>query len=104
MTDDEVRRTIDDLERLLLADAIEEVEQHLAADDPELVHRVRQWYRVEVATAIAVFALLAIGAVLLTVGIATASWGGWFGGLGAFAGAFAVNAVRDRMARRLGVE
>lgn len=49
------------------------------------------------------FALLAIGTVLLTVGLATASWIAWLGGVGAFAGAFAVNAVHDRTIDRLGL-
>jgi hypothetical protein len=100
MTDDEVRRTIDELERALTRQAIEEVERGLADDDPAFVRRVRKHCRIECATALAVFLLLATGAVMLTVGLATPSWPIWMGGIMAFLGSFAVNALHERTLQR----
>jgi Protein of unknown function (DUF3040) len=62
MNDDQVSR------------AIERIEQELVHDDPAFVHRFSAARRAELCTAIAVFVLLASGAVLLTVGLATPSW------------------------------
>jgi Protein of unknown function (DUF3040) len=96
MTDDEVRRTIDELERALTTEAIDEVEQGLAHDDPVFVRRVRNRCRAEVASALTVILLLATGAILLTAGFATLSWPVWLSGVLAFLGSFAANALHER--------
>ena len=85
MTDDEVHRAIDSLE------------QGLLLDDPAFVRRVKRLYRTELATAIVVFVLLAVGVVLLTVGAATASLPLWLGGVAAFLASFAANALHDHL-------
>lgn len=100
MTDDEVRRTIDELERVLTREAIEEVEHGLAHDDPAFVRRIRRQCRVEMATALSVFVLLATGAVLLTVGLATPSWPTWVAGILAFLASFVANALHERTLQR----
>jgi Protein of unknown function (DUF3040) len=99
MTDDEVRRTIDQLERALVRDALEGVEQCLAHDDPAFVRRFHHRCRAEMASAIGVFLLLAVGAVLMTVGFATLSWPAWVAGVLAFLASFGVNAHHDRIIR-----
>lgn len=71
--------------------AINEIERGLIHDDPAFVGRLQALRRSEIATAIAVFALLASGAVLLTIGFATLSWMAWCAGLLAFAASFAVD-------------
>jgi hypothetical protein len=96
MTDDDVRRAIDELEGALAREAIEEVERGLARDDPAFVRGIEDRWRVENAVLLAVGVLLAAGAVLLTVGLATFSWPVWVAGLLAFLGALAVNALHDR--------
>jgi uncharacterized membrane protein YesL len=100
MTDDKVRRTIEELERALTREAIAEVERGLAHDDSEFVRRFRSRYRAEIVTALSVFLLLAAGAVLLTIGLATVSWPAWIAGILAFLGSFAVNALHDRSVQR----
>jgi Protein of unknown function (DUF3040) len=100
MTDDEVRRTIDELERALTREAIEEVEHGLARDDPAFVRRVRNHCRAEMATAMSVFLLLATGAVLMTVGLATPSWPTWLAGILAFLASFGANALHERTLHR----
>jgi hypothetical protein len=96
MMEEQDRRKIDELERAFTRQAIDELEQGLSRDDAEFVRRFRHRYRVEIATAISVFLLLATGAVLLTVGFATVSWPIWIGGALAFVGSFGVNALHDR--------
>jgi hypothetical protein len=62
--------------------AIEEIEHELRQNDPDFVRRIRHLRRWDDLTVLCVFALLAAGAVLLTVGLAAASWpagaAGWF--------------------------
>lgn len=100
MDDDQVRRAIEELERGLTQAAIDEAEQALAHDDPALVKRTRAFYRAEVRTALAVFLLLATGAVLLTVGVSTLSWPAWVAGLVAFLASFAANEHHKHVLRR----
>jgi hypothetical protein len=57
--------------------AIEDIERALAADDPGFVHRVRVVRRDAAINFVTVFVLLAAGAVLLTVGLATSEWVPW---------------------------
>jgi hypothetical protein len=71
--------------------AIANIEQGLAQDDPTFVRRCRTIYRSEMATVITVFVLLAAGAVLLTVGAATTSWGLWVAGVVAFLASYGVD-------------
>lgn len=99
MTNDHVSRTIEELERALTREAIADVEHGLARDDPAFVRRFHHHCRVEMALAITVFLMLAIGAILLTVGLATLAWPAWVGGAAAFLGSFAVNALHERMVR-----
>ena len=91
MDDDQVKRTIEELERALAQDTILGFEQGLAHDDPAFMRRFRAVHRAEIATVITVFLCLASGTVLLTLGLATTSWPAWIGGLVAFAAAFAVD-------------
>jgi len=57
--------------------AIEDIERALVADDPEFARRVQVVQRNDDINFIAVFVLLAAGAVLLTVGLATHRWIPW---------------------------
>lgn len=100
MTNDQVSRTIEELERALTREAVEEVERGLARDDPEFVRRFRNHCRAEVATAMLVFLLLAAGAVFLTIGLATVSWPAWIAGALAFVGSFGVNSLHERAVER----
>ena len=61
--------------------AIDEIERALRRDDPAFLHRVQQLQRREMANVLTVLTLLASGAVLLTVGLATVSWPIWGAGL-----------------------
>lgn len=100
MNDDQVSRRIEELERALVRDTIEEVELGLAHDDSAFVQRFRALRRAEMATVVAVFLLLASGTVLLTVGFATFSWPAWIAGVVAFLGAFAVDEHHKHALRR----
>jgi hypothetical protein len=62
MDDDRFREAIDDIER------------GLRHEDPDFVQRIRRIQRRDDLTALSVFALVALGAVLLIVGLATLSW------------------------------
>jgi hypothetical protein len=68
MDDDEISRAIDELEH------------GLAHDDPAFLQRMNRLPRTEIASVLTVSLLLAIGAVLLTVGFATRSWPSWIAG------------------------
>jgi hypothetical protein len=103
MDEDQVSRTIDELERSLRdgeIEAIGEVERALARDDPAFVRRFHGMCRAETAMVLAVFLLLATGTVLLTVGLATVSWPTWVAGVGAFLASFGVNHRHDRLLER----
>jgi hypothetical protein len=91
MDDEQVNREIEELERGLVRDAIDDVERGLDRDDPDFVHRMRRLRRAELTNTLAVFMLLAVGAVLLTVGLATLSWPAWVAGGLAFLASFAVD-------------
>lgn len=100
MTDDRLSRRIDDLERAFVQDAIDDVEQGLAHDDPAFVQSFRHRCRMETAAIVMVLLLLAAGGVLLAVGLTTPSWPAWIAGELAFLAAFAVPALRDRTLRQ----
>lgn len=57
--------------------AIEDIERALVADDPDFARRVQVVQRNDAINFIAVFVLLAAGAVLLTAGLATHRWIPW---------------------------
>lgn len=80
--------------------AIDGIERSLRTDDPDLVRRFQATRRAELATVIAVVSLLAASAVLLTVGLATSSWVAWYSGAIAFLAAFAVDHGHQRLVRR----
>jgi hypothetical protein len=91
MDDERVSREIEHLERGLIRDAIDEVERGLEHDDPDFVKRIHSLRRAEITNVIAVMVLLAIGAVLLTVGFATLLWPTWVAGGLAFLASLAVD-------------
>jgi hypothetical protein len=96
----------DDVSRRIL-----EIEKGLLEDDPVFVSRVDHLRRREAVAAVAIFGLLMLGAVLLAVGLATASLLPWSLGLAALvasvlvdrchAGAARFRARRSRNVRRL---
>ncbi|HEY3142106.1 MAG TPA: DUF3040 domain-containing protein [Acidimicrobiales bacterium] len=88
MNDDQVRRTI------------EELEGSLACDDPALLKRFRALRRADIVNVLSVFALIAAGTVLLTVGLATRSWPLWTVGVAAFLTSFVVDEHHKRTLRR----
>jgi small-conductance mechanosensitive channel len=98
--DDQVKRTIEALEVALADEALVGVEQGLAQDDPVFLKRFHAHYRAEIATVVTVFVLLATGAVLLTVGVATTSWVVWVAGVVAFLASFAVDEHHKHSVRR----
>jgi hypothetical protein len=100
MTDDRRSRRIDQFERALIRDALDDVERGLARDDPAFVRSFRHRCRMETAAVVAVLLLLASGIVLLAVGLTTPSWPAWIAGELAFLAAFAVPALRERTLRR----
>jgi hypothetical protein len=100
VNEDQVSRRIEELERALVQDTLEEVEQRLAQDDSAFVQRFRAVHRAEIATVVTVFVLLATGTVLLTVGFATLSWPTWIGGVLSFLAAFAVDEHHKHILRR----
>jgi Protein of unknown function (DUF3040) len=69
MTNDDVRRAIGELER------------GLRDEDPGFLERFHRLPRREAVTSVAIFLLLAVGAVLLAIGLATASLVMWSAGL-----------------------
>jgi uncharacterized membrane protein len=80
--------------------AVAEMEQALATEDPKFVRRVHAVRRADHASCIAVFVLLALGAVLLTVGVATVALVPWALGLAALVTAVIVDDHHKRALRR----
>lgn len=78
---------------------IDEVEAALRRDDPALSKRLRALESGSSLAVGAVFALLAIGAVLVTIGLATLSLAVWSTGVAAFAASFLVDRFRQRRHR-----
>jgi fatty acid desaturase len=79
--------------------AIDEMERALQVEDPGLVRRVHALRRADVVNCVTVFALLAVGTVLLTVGLATVAWLPWSIGLIALVVAVAIDAHHQRALR-----
>jgi hypothetical protein len=91
MDDEQISREIEALERELVQDGIDEVERGLHNDDADFVRRMHTIRRAEITSEIAIFVLLAVGAVLLTVGFATLLWPAWVAGTLVFLASFAVD-------------
>jgi protein-S-isoprenylcysteine O-methyltransferase Ste14 len=88
MNDDQVARSVAALEAAL------------TMEDPAFVRRLRQVERRDAAHAMLVVALLALGAVLLAVGVGTASVVAWAVGLATLASSVIVDAIyRRRLCR-----
>jgi hypothetical protein len=86
--DDPLHRQVNDLERALWR------------ADPTLMLRVRRLQRLDAAVVVTVFALLAAGSVLLTVGAATSTITAGGAGISAMAGACLINRRHQRTLRR----
>jgi 1,4-dihydroxy-2-naphthoate octaprenyltransferase len=91
MDDEKISREIEALEREFVQDAIDECERGLDHDDTDFVRRMHRIRRAEMTREIAVFVLLAVGAVLLTVGFATLLWPTWVAATLLFLASFAVD-------------
>jgi hypothetical protein len=91
VTNDDVRRVIGELE------------QDLATDDPGFVARIRHLQRSEAVATVSVFALLALGAMAVAGGLATAALEIWAVGILALVSAVVVDRYHRRVWRRSGV-
>ena len=79
---------------------VDEIERALQVEDPGFVRRVNALRRSDAVNCVSVFVLLAVGAVLLTVGFATVAWLPWSIGLAALVVAVAVDDHHRRTLRR----
>jgi hypothetical protein len=80
--------------------AVAEMERALQAEDPGFVRRVHAVRRADNANCVAVFLLLAAGAVLLTIGVATVSLVPWTLGLVSLVTAVLVDDHHKKTLRR----
>ena len=80
-------------------EAIEGIERALVAEDPAFAHRVDVAHRRECVHVVAVFVLLAAGAVLLTVGFATNAFLPWSIGVAALLTAVLLDDHHQRAVR-----
>ena len=80
--------------------AIEEIEQALRREDPSFLQTSHDLEQRPGITEVAVFSLLAASAVLLTVGLATASAVPWYLGVVAYSACFVVDRQHERHRRR----
>ena len=78
------------LQASALDEALHHIESCLEHDDPEFVQRMHRLQRADTVYAVTIFALLAVSAFLLLVGLATQTRWLWGGGL-AFVAAFHVD-------------
>ena len=78
---------------------VDELERALMVDDPEFVRRIHHVQRDETVNFVAVFVLLAVGAVLLTVGMATAFVIPWLAGIASLLTAVLVDDHHKRTLR-----
>ena len=88
MDDEQVRATV------------AEMEQALQSEDPGFMRRVHAVRRADNATCVAVFLLLALGAVLLTFGVATVALVPWMLGLASLVTAVLVDDHHKKALRR----
>jgi Protein of unknown function (DUF3040) len=82
-------------------DAIDDIERRLRHEDPDFVQRFRHLQRRDDMTALSIFALMAVGAVLMIVGLATLSWPTWAAGLLVLVTSVVADEHRKRGLRRL---
>jgi hypothetical protein len=82
-------------------EAIDDIERGLRHEDPDFVQRFRHLQRRDDLTALSIFALMAVGAVLLIVGLATFSWPAWAAGLFALVISVVADEHHKRNLRRL---
>jgi hypothetical protein len=80
--------------------AVDEMERALRVEDPGFVRRVQAVRRADNLNCLTVFVLLAVGAVLLTVGFATVALVPWSIGLASLVIAVAVDDHHRRALRR----
>src|SRR5690606_31132624 len=78
----------------------EEIERAARRTDPAFVRRLERQVRRNDQLALAVFALLAVGAVLLTVGLATTSLAVWLGGFAALGASVVADRLRLHLLHR----
>jgi hypothetical protein len=78
---------------------LDELEQELMVDDPAFVHRMVRVERHDKVNVVIVFVLLAVGAVLLTAGIATALVIPWLAGVASLLTALLVDGHHRRTLR-----
>jgi Protein of unknown function (DUF3040) len=83
------------------SEAIDHIECGLRREDPAFVQRIRHLERRDDMTALSVFALMAVGAVLLIAGLATLSWPAWAAGLFALVTSVVADEHHKRSLRRL---
>jgi hypothetical protein len=81
-----------------LARQLDELEQTLRREDPALVKQFRD--RARTRNDVAVFSLLAAGAVLLAIALAARSPLAWLGGVAAYLASFGVDRRHHRTFRR----
>ena len=79
---------------------IDQVEQALWREDPALMLQVRRLQRIDTATVLTVFALLATGSVLVTVGAATSTIAAGGSGVIAMVAACVIDRRHQRALRR----
>ena len=80
--------------------AISELERALAAEDPVFMHRIHRLQRGETINVIAVFVLLAVAAVLLTVGLALTALIPWLAGVASLCSAVLIDDHHNRTLRQ----
>lgn len=80
--------------------AVEQLERELRVDDPAFVRRVDAVCRADAYAVVTVLLLLAAGAVLLTVGVATMAFVPWSLGLASFVGAVIVDDRHKKALRK----
>jgi Protein of unknown function (DUF3040) len=80
--------------------AAAEIERELRVDDPAFVRRVHAVWRADAYVVVTVFLLLAAGAVLLTVGVATVALVPWSLGLASLVGAVIVDHHHKKALRK----
>jgi hypothetical protein len=78
---------------------VDELERALMVDDPEFARRILRVQRDETVNFVVVFVLLAVGAVLLTVGLATAFVIPWLAGIASLLTAVLVDDHHKRALR-----
>jgi hypothetical protein len=79
---------------------VAEIERALRVEDPHFVRRINATCRADSCVVVTVFLLLAAGAVLLTIGVATVSLVPWLLGLASLVAAVGVDDHHKKALRR----